>query len=132
MSGGPLDSALVGLRVLLVEDESLLAMDIELLLQDFGCRMVGWASTLDDALRLAETEEFDLAVLDVSVARKMVFPVAEILARRDIPFLFTTGYGRESVREDLRDRPILRKPYSPEQLRAAMLIAVVSRPHSLS
>lgn len=116
--------------MLLVEDESLLAMDVEFLLQDFGCTMVAWASSLEDALRLAETAEFDLAVLDGSVARKLVFPLAELLAHRDIPFVFTTGYGRDSVREDFRDRPIVRKPLSPEQLRAAMLSAVVSRPRA--
>lgn len=131
MSGGLPASALIGLKVLLVEDESLLAMDVEFLLQDFGCTVVAWASSVEDALGVAETAEFDLAVLDVSVARKLVFPVAELLARRGIPFLFTTGYGRDSVRDDFRDRPIVRKPYSPEQLRAAMLSAVVSRPREL-
>ncbi len=131
MSGPLPDSALIGLKVLLVEGESLLAMDVEFLLQDFGRTMVAWASSLEDALRVAETAEFDLAVLDVSVARKLVFPLAELLAHRDIPFVFTTGYGRDSVREDFRDRPIVRKPFSPEQLRAAMLSAVVSRPREL-
>jgi CheY-like chemotaxis protein len=109
-----------GLRVLVVEDEMLVAMDIAALLQDIGCRVVGPAGTLAVALPLACDEELDAAILDVNLENKGVEPVAAELARRNIPFVFATGYVRDDLPVRFRDRPVLEKPFTREDIEAAI------------
>jgi CheY-like chemotaxis protein len=109
-----------GLRVLIVEDEMLVAMDIAGLLQDIGCRIVGPAGTLAAALPLARDEELDAAILDVNLENKGVEPVAAELARRGIPFVFATGYVRDDLPPRFRDRPVLEKPFTREDIEAAI------------
>lgn len=111
---------LAGLRVLVVEDDAMLAMALELTLSDLGCEVVGLASCLADAVPLAREAAIDGAVLDVNLAGEKVYPVADILAARNIPFVFATGYGRAGLRECDRTRPVLQKPY---ELRSLVLIA---------
>ena len=85
---------LTGRRVLVVEDESLVAMLLETILEDMECVPIGPASNVDDGQRLArDTENLDAALLDVNVAGRQVFPVAEALKERGVPFVFSTGYG---------------------------------------
>jgi CheY-like chemotaxis protein len=109
-----------GLRVLIVEDEMLVAMDIAGLLQDIGCRVIGPAGTLAAALPLAREEELDAAILDVNLENKGVEPVAAELARRNVPFVFATGYVREDLPPRFRDRPVLEKPFTREDIEAAI------------
>jgi CheY-like chemotaxis protein len=117
-------SELSGLRLLVVEDESHVAMLIEDMLADMGCEVVASAARVSEALRLIEATDIDAAVLDVNVAGEKVFPVAEKLRDRKIPFLFATGYGADGVREDFRTHPVVPKPFPQSQLRKALTKAV--------
>ena len=103
---------LAGLRVLVVEDDALLAMALELNLTGLGCEIVAMAATLDDAVPLARDAAIDGAILDVNLAGERVYPVADILASRNIPFLFATGYGTAALRDCDLSRPVLQKPYA--------------------
>lgn len=107
---------LAGLRVLVVEDDALLAMALEMNLASLGCQVVAMAATVQDALPLARDTPIDGAILDVNLAGERVYPVADILAARNIPFLFATGYGPAGLRDCDRARPVLQKPYPVESL----------------
>lgn len=108
------------LRILLVEDEMLVAMNMEDMLLDLGHELAGLASRLEPALALAREAAVDAAILDVNLAGERSFPVAEALARRGIPFLFATGYGVQGIEPPWRDRPVLQKPFRQSQLAAAL------------
>lgn len=103
-------------RILIVEDEVLVAMHLEDLLTDMGHEIVGPATRLDQAMELARKSEIDAAVLDVNVAGRKSFPVADILRQRGIPFMFATGYGAEGFVDGYRNEPTLSKPYDPQEL----------------
>jgi CheY-like chemotaxis protein len=109
-------TSLTGKRILVVEDELLIAMVIEAVLADEACEVVGPIGRLDAALQAAEAEMLDAALLDVNVEGEVVFPVADILARRGIPFAFVTGYGSGRVPAPYRDRPVLTKPYRSREV----------------
>ena len=109
-----------GLRILLVEDEMLVAMNMEDMLLDLGHELAGVASRLAPALELAREAAFDAAILDVNLAGERSFPVAALLAGRGIPFLFATGYGIGGVDPEWRDRPVLQKPFRQNELAAAI------------
>jgi CheY-like chemotaxis protein len=112
------------LRILVVEDEMLVAMNIEDMLLDLGHEVAGLASRLDPALALAREAEFDFAMLDVNLAGQPSFPIAEILMGRGIPFLFATGYGVKGIAEDYRSYPVLQKPFRASDLKLAIEQAV--------
>jgi CheY-like chemotaxis protein len=118
--------SLNALHVLVVEDEMLVAMELEEALVSFGCFVVGPASRIRHALQLASEAEIDAAVLDVNVAGEKVFPVAEVLARRGVPFVFATGYGAAGIDGAFPDSPILQKPY-PEAALARALAEALAR-----
>jgi DNA-binding response OmpR family regulator len=103
---------IAGCRILVVEDEMLVAMTIEDPLQDSGGEIVGPVATLEAALKLAAEEEFDAAILDVTIHGGKVYPVAELLLKRGIPFVFASGYGDWALPEELRDKPRLTKPFT--------------------
>ncbi|WP_018321054.1 MULTISPECIES: response regulator [unclassified Bradyrhizobium] len=103
-------------RVLLVEDEGLVALMIEDMLEELGLKVVASAAQLKKACELATTGSFDLALLDVNLAGEFVFPVARVLRERRIPFLFSTGYGAPPLEEEFRDVPAIGKPFSQDQL----------------
>lgn len=109
---------LTGTRILLVEDEALIAMTAEDALVEAGAS-VSLAMRLPLALTLATGGQFDLAILDVNLGSGTSFPAAEVLARRGIPFLFATGYGAAGLSSEFEGRPVLQKPYAPEELVAA-------------
>jgi CheY-like chemotaxis protein len=117
-------SVLNGLRLLVVEDESHVAMLVEDMLADMGCDVVASAARVSEALRLIEAVDIDAAVLDVNVAGEKVFPVAEKLRDRKIPFVFATGYGAHGVREDFRAHPVIPKPFPRSQLQKSLIKAV--------
>ena len=102
---------LAGLRVLVVEDEMMVSMLIEDMLSDLGCIVIGPASRLDEAIELATTRELDCAVLDVNLGSQPIFPLADLLRERGLPFAFATGYGDAGVREVDRGTPVLQKPF---------------------
>jgi CheY-like chemotaxis protein len=99
-------------RVLIVEDEAMISMLIEDMVLDFGCEIVGPAARLDHALTLALQAEIDIGLLDINVDGSVVFPVADVLRFRGIPFIFSTGYDFRSLPERFRDSPTLSKPFS--------------------
>ncbi|HEX8574517.1 MAG TPA: response regulator [Allosphingosinicella sp.] len=108
------------LRILIVEDEMLVAMNVEDMLLELGHEVAGLASRLGPALALARESRFDAAMLDVNLAGEPSFPVADLLIERGIPFLFATGYGRQGIAERYRDYPMLQKPFRTAQLGAAL------------
>lgn len=112
------------LRVLIVEDESLIAMLIEDAVLDLGCRMVTIAATLRDALDQATSGEFDIAILDVNLNGSPAFPVAELLADKRIPFIFSTGYGASGVPQAFAAVPVLAKPFKEGDVARAIETAM--------
>ena len=117
-------AALEGLRVLLVEDDVLIAMMLEGLLLRVGCVVVGPFSRVEKAAQAACEEAIDIAVLDVNLAGERVYPVAEALALRGVPFAFITGYNRFELPAQYIDRPTIAKPFRARELTeklAAML-----------
>ena len=108
-------SMLEGCRVLLVEDESLVAMLAEDMLIDLGCE-VTTAMRLEQALAHLAASEFDLAVLDVNLGGTRSYPVADLLIERCIPFLFATGYGLDGLELAYQAVPVVQKPYQREQV----------------
>ena len=105
-------------RVLVVEDELLIAVTLEDVLQDLGCEIVGPVATMEKALKLAREETFDVAILDVTIRGGKVYPVAELLLARGIPFMLASGYGDWALPEALRDQPRLTKPFTGAELEA--------------
>lgn len=110
---------LTGRRILVVEDEMLLLMNIETTLEDLGCTAISSAANVADALALLEERGFDAAMLDVNLDGETSYPVAEALIARGTPFVFATGYADHGERSDLLSWPTLRKPYLARDLAAA-------------
>jgi CheY-like chemotaxis protein len=108
---------LAGLRVLVVEDEGGVALLIENMLEELGCHVAASVATLANALSAARGDSFDLALLDINLDGKLVFPVAELLKSRQLPFVFSTGYGRMGVPEAFKECDVLNKPFTMEELK---------------
>ena len=106
-------------RVLVVEDDSLVAMLIEDIVADLGHEVAGSATRLDQALALARTAACDAAILDVNLAGQLSFPVADVLKARGIPFIFATGYDTDGLDEAYRDAVTLKKPFQADDVAAA-------------
>ena len=107
-------------RVLVVEDEFVIALEVEDALRRAGYEVVGPAATPEDALRLATEEALDAAVLDVELRGGRVFPAVDPLVHRSVPFVFLTGYTPVTLPASLRGRPFLAKPFAAARLPAAM------------
>lgn len=103
-------------RILVVEDELLIAVMIEGRLQELGCIVVGPVGRLDDALRLAGNEALDAAVLDVTIRGGLAYPVADLLRARGIPFVLASGYGSWALPAAYQDQPRLTKPFTLTEL----------------
>jgi DNA-binding response OmpR family regulator len=116
---------LSGVRVLVVEDDSLLAMDLEDTLVDAGALVVGVCQTLDEAMARANVDDFAVAVLDFTLGSDTASPVARQLVRQGVPFVFYTGKSRrEPSLAEWRACPILEKPSSPRALVSALRTAL--------
>ena len=105
-----------GLRVLVVEDEFLLAIAVEENLRAAGCVVVGPIGALGPAIAAARTETFAAAVIDMNLNGTMAYSLADQLAERGIPFLLLTGFDRADLPERLRTAPRITKPYDPMAL----------------
>jgi CheY-like chemotaxis protein len=115
-----MSGTLAGLRVLVVEDEPLVAMDIAAVLRRAGAVVIGPAHRLEPALDLAAGQALDGALLDINLGGANAFPVADALAARGLPFMFLTGYEPEILPDEHRDRPLHRKPYTSARLVKAL------------
>ncbi len=105
-----------GTRVFVAEDEILVAMLIEDILSDSGCQVIGPFASVTDALAAAARTDADIAVLDVNLRGEKIYPVAERLAARGIPFFLLTGYGRDAVPADRPDWVACSKPFRAKEL----------------
>jgi CheY-like chemotaxis protein len=112
-------------RILIVEDEIIVAMFLEDLLGDFGYEVAGVVSHLDDAM--AHAPDYDLAVLDANINGRSVFDFADVLAARNTPFIFATGYGARGIPDRYAGRPVVQKPFQPEELKWMLSQALESR-----
>lgn len=108
-------------RVLVVEDEMMVALLVEDFLAELGHAVVGPAMHLHEAITLALEAEIDVAILDVNLGAQRSYPVAEVLRQRGIPFLFATGYGAAGVDEEYRGTTlVLRKPFGLASIERAL------------
>ncbi|MCJ2371972.1 response regulator [Pseudomonas sp. RGM 3321] len=107
-------------KVLLVEDETMLAMLMEMMLEDLGFATAYHASSLGQGIEYARNGDYDLAILDINIIGGNSFPIAAAIAHRGIPFMFCSGYGRLGIPEVWVDRRCVAKPFSAEQLNEAL------------
>jgi CheY-like chemotaxis protein len=110
--------------VFLVEDETLIRMMIADMIEELGHTVVAEAANIPDALRLAETTDFGIAILDINVGGDRIEPVAEIIDGRHLPFVFASGYGAKGLPARFRDRPVLQKPFLTDRLGQAIQLAL--------
>jgi CheY-like chemotaxis protein len=107
-------------KVLVVEDEYLIRVLLEDMLSELDYEIAAAVGSLAEANELAVKGDFNVAILDVNLDGVEIYPVADILARRGVPFVFVTGYGEESLAEHYRGRPALQKPFQAEQLKSVL------------
>jgi DNA-binding response OmpR family regulator len=114
---------LKGKRILVVEDEALIAVMVEDMLTSMGSEVVGPVGTIEAALDMAREEGLDAAVLDVNVRGERIDPVAELLMERGVPVLFATGYGEVRLRNGAA-ATVIDKPYTQEKLARGLMAAM--------
>jgi CheY-like chemotaxis protein len=100
----------------LVEDEMIVAWLLEEMLADFGCAVVGPAASVNQALAMIDAEAIDAAVLDVNLNGQMSYPIADALAARGVPFVFSTGNDKDRLLDGYRTFPVLQKPFHRSEL----------------
>ena len=107
-------------RLLVVEDEYLIRMLLEDMLAELGYQVTAAVGGMAEAKDHAAHDDLDGAILDVNLDGEESYPIADILAKRGLPFVFVTGYGERSLAEPYRDRPALQKPFQSEQLQKTL------------
>ena len=105
------NGTLMGRSILVVEDSPLISALLEDMLTDLGCTVIGPTGNMAFAVDLAGTAEIDAAVIDLNIRGGKVYPVADILMQREIPFVIASGYADWTMREDLKKRPRITKPF---------------------
>lgn len=116
-----------GSKVLVVEDEMMIAMLIEDMLEELGCELIGPASKVERALELIASETIEIALLDVNLDGQATDAVAYELQRKGVPFVFATGYGATGVPKQHNDRTVLQKPFQMTDLATALSTAINSQ-----
>ncbi len=111
---------LSSLKVLVVEDEALVSMLVEDMLTDLGCTVVGPAAEIEEALRLAGSADIDAALLDVNLGGRPIFPVADALKSRGVPYAFASGYGEAGISDEHKGSAVLQKPFREADLRRVL------------
>ena len=109
-----------GLRVLVVDDEVLVAMLITDMLEDLGHQVVGPAHDLEEGLALAKTDGLDCAILDISLNGRSSMPIADLLRERGVPFMFASGYPPDPNETGYRGVPLLQKPFNLKRVEDAL------------
>jgi PAS domain S-box-containing protein len=109
-------------RIMIVEDEFLVALALTDILAELGFSIIGPFATLADAKNALMQQEIDAAILDVNLGGEFIYPLAEILAERETPFAFITGYGAESIDPRFKNIPILQKPVEEEALKRLFVV----------
>lgn len=117
---GQATDVLIGRRILIVEDDPFIALALEETLREHGLLVAGVARKLKQALNLIDNETIDLALLDVNIGEDKIDPVADLLAARNCPFVFTTGYGRAGLPETHASRLIVEKPFYIDEVLTAL------------
>jgi CheY-like chemotaxis protein len=117
---------LVGSRVLIVEDEPIIAMMQTMILESVGCVVLGPAPGVDQAILMIGAQSIDLALLDINLDGEKVYLVADALAKRGVPFVFLTGYGGETLPPAHRGQRCLTKPCDEDDLLRALREALQS------
>jgi CheY-like chemotaxis protein len=105
-----------GASIFLVEDEALIRMMLVDMIEELGHHVVAEAGNIETGQALAETAVYDLAILDIDVAGHNISPVAEIIDKRGLPFVFVSGYGPGGRPEAFSGQPVLQKPLSTARL----------------
>lgn len=118
-------SNLAGLRALVIEDESIVAMFLQDTLAEIGCEVIGIASRFDDAVEKVKSLAFDIAILDVNLNGRNTFPIADSLTERGVAFVVATGYGATDLPQSLQRVPILQKPFRQRDLERALRAALI-------
>jgi DNA-binding NtrC family response regulator len=121
------ESVLSGRRVLIVEDEVMVAWALEDILTGIGCVILGPAARVNQALAMIETESIDVALLDINLNGEKSYPVADALAVRGVPFVFSTGYRQDRMPDGYQQFPLLQKPFSGEKLAEALAKLVMQK-----
>lgn len=121
-------SNLRGCKVLVVEDEMMIAMLIEDMLEELGCELIGPASKVERALELIASETIEIALFDVNLDGQATDAVAYELQRNGVPFVFATGYGATGVPKQHNDRAVLQKPFQKTDLATALFRALDTQP----
>ena len=111
-------------KVLVVEDEMMIAMLIEDMLDEFGCELVGPATNVPRALDLIGKERVEIAVLDLNLDGQDTYAIADALQQKNVPFIFATGYGSTGLRKEYGNRPVLQKPFQARDLETALAQAL--------
>jgi CheY-like chemotaxis protein len=118
------NTAMSSLHILVVEDESMVAMMIEDMLEDLGHNVVATSGRMPDASKLVAAASADLAILDVNLNGEETYPLADSLAARAIPFIFATGYGSSGIKAEWSGVPVLQKPFQSRELAVAISLAI--------
>ena len=117
-------TAASSLQILVVEDESMVAMLIEDMLEDLGHKVIATSGRMPDASKLVSDSIADLAILDVNLNGEETYPLADSLAARQIPFIFATGYGASGIKPEWSGVPVLQKPFQSRELAKAINLAI--------
>lgn len=118
--GEGLPASMQGKRLLVVEDETLIAFELAAILENAAITMVGPASNVADALQIIARDDLDGALVDGNLQGEPADEIAEALTKRGIPFLFVSGYGSDHLPRNFQDVTVVNKPFSPDQLLAAI------------
>lgn len=104
------------LRFMILDDEIIVALDLEYMLTDLGHCVVGTANRIDRGLKIAQDSSLDMAILDINVRGVLSFPIAEILRNRGVPVIFASGYGQRGLIAAFRNSHVLTKPFDIDGL----------------
>lgn len=113
--------------ILIVEDEPFIALTLEDMLDELGFALAGTVSQISEALEMIERQPVDCALLDVNLGSEKIDPVADLLASRGCPFIFTTGYGRSGIPQGHAGRPVLQKPFRMDDLASTLKATLDAR-----